>query len=128
MKLKDITKEQCIIIANYLYDPSLVTSQDFTFHYQPYDPTWYEDAREYVTLSWTGIAMGTTTYNFKMEITNNFDVYFFYTDQKGSHNLGTRNQQLIHRQLINWNCEPDDVPKEQLRNDKLNRLLNGNGI
>lgn len=117
-----MTREQAIIIAKILYDDESLVRSDYTFEYQPYDPSWYEDAREYVRLIWEGVTFGETVDTLIMEIDNNFNVYFFYSRKDGLHNLGVGNQHKIHRQLIKWNCEPANIPKEELRNDNLGLL------
>lgn len=106
-RLKDITKEQAIEIAKLIYPFSDGVKGEYDFTYQPYDPTWYEDAREFVRLKFRGVTFGDTVDNIILDIEKNFDCWLNYSRPDGLHILPTRNQYAIHKQFIDWGFEPD---------------------
>lgn len=114
MKIKDLTKEQAIEIAKliYGYEESYLKNcikSDFEFEYQPYDHTWYEDAREYARVTFMGIVFGNTTEKIMLEINTNLDCYLYYCRADGAHSLGSRNQYKIQNKFKEWNIEPNDA-------------------
>ena len=75
--IKDLTKEQAIEIAKLIYPYSDVVEGDYDFHYQPHDRTWFEDAREFVRLTFKGITFGDKVDNLMLEINKNLDCWFY---------------------------------------------------
>lgn len=114
-KLKDITKEQAIEIAKLIYPFSnelpgtkeTGIKSDFEFKYQPYDATWYEDAREFIRVSFKGITFGETVDNLIMEINKNLDCHLYYSRKDGLHSIGCTNQYAIQKKFIEWEIEPE---------------------
>jgi ABC-type phosphate transport system substrate-binding protein len=112
MKLKDLTKEQVIEIAKLIYSfwdeyEKDFPNQEIKFTYQPYDATWYEDAREYVMLEFKGYTFGDTVDNLMLQINKNLDVWFYYCRENGAHDLPSRNQHAVQKKFIEWGIEPD---------------------
>lgn len=107
MKLKDLTKEQAIEIVLLIYPFSADVKSDYEFHYQPYDPTWYEDAREYVRVSFKGITFGDTVDDIILEINSIFDCWLYYSRKDGLHTIPNRNQHAAQKKFIEWGAEPD---------------------
>ena len=106
-KLKDLTKEQAIEIAKLIHPFSDEVKTNYKFHYQPYDKSWFEDAREFVTLEFKGITFGNTIDNLIIEINKNLDCWFYYIRESGYHTLPSRNQSAVQRKFIEWEFEPD---------------------
>lgn len=106
-KLKDLTKEQAIEIAQLIYSFSDEVETDYDFTYQPYDWTWYEDAREFVRLKFRGFTFGNTVDNLILDINKNLDCWFYYSRKDGLHGLPSRNQCAVQRKFIEWGFEPD---------------------
>jgi hypothetical protein len=106
MKIKDLTKEQTIEIAKLIYPFSDTVEGEYEFSYQPYDPTWYEDAREYVQLKFKGVTFGTTIDTLIFQINKNLDCWFYYS-RDSMYTLPSRNQHAIQKKFIEWGIEPD---------------------
>ena len=106
-KLKDLTKEQAIEIAKLIYSFSDAVETDYDFTYQPYDRTWYEDAREFVRLKFRGVTFGDTVDNLILDINKNLDCWFYYSRKDGLHGLPSTNQCAVQRKFIEWEFEPD---------------------
>jgi len=106
-KLKDLTKEQAIEIAKLIYPYSDKFEPEYEFKYQPYDKSWFEDAREFVRLEFKGIAFGDKIDNLMLEINKNLDCWFYYCREDGAHDLPSRNQCAVQRKFIEWGFEPD---------------------
>ena len=113
MKLKDLTREQATEIAKLCYDFDDGIKSDFKFHYQPYDASWYEDAREFISVIFDGIIFADKIYKIKLEIQPNLDCHLFYLNFDKTINLdvynliGCNNQNKIQRKFIEWGIEPD---------------------
>jgi hypothetical protein len=106
-KLKDLTKEQAIEIVQLIYPFSADVKSDYDFHYQAYNPEWYEDAREYVRVSFKGITFGNTVDNIILEITSILDCWMYYSREDGLHTIPNRNQYKVQSKFIEWGFEPD---------------------
>ena len=107
MKLKDLTKEQAIEIAQLIYLFSDDVKSDYDFHYQPYNREWYEDAREFTIIEFRGVTFGDTVDNLRLEINKNLDCWFYYSREDGLHTLPSRNQHAVQKKFIEWGFEPD---------------------
>jgi len=107
MKLKDLTKEQTIEIAQLIYPFSDDVKSDYVFHYQPYNKEWFEDAREYVRLTFRGVTFGDTVDDLVLDINKNLDCWFYYSRKDGLHTLPSRNQHAVQKKFIEWNIEPN---------------------
>lgn len=107
MKIKDLTKEQCIEIAKLAYPfPEAIT--DYEFKYQPYDKEWYSDAREFVRLSFKAPVFGDRVKNLMIEINTNLDTYMFYWNGKVNDTLPINNQYKIFQKFIELGVEPHE--------------------
>ncbi len=114
MELKDLTQEQAIEIAKLCYNFDKGIKSDFEFHYQPYNETWLDDAREFVTVIFQGIIFADKVYKVKLEIHSNLDCYLFYLDKDKRTELpfpvyqliGCNNQHKIQKKFIEWNISP----------------------
>jgi hypothetical protein len=121
MELKDLTKEQTIEIAKLIYPFKI--ENDFEFHYQPYDETWMDDAREFVELKFNGIVFGDKAYPLRLEILPNLDCWFYYIkfDEKigynVSHSLPSRNQHKIQKLFIKWGIRSDTNDRYKFMRD-----------
>lgn len=107
MKLKDLTKEQAIEIAQLIYPFHNEVHSNYSFYHQPYDLSWYSDAREYVRLLFRGITFGDTQDDLILEITPTLDCWFYYSRKDGLHTLPSRNQHAVQKKFIEWGFEPD---------------------
>jgi len=107
MEIKDLTKEQTIEIAKLAYSsPELMT--DFSFKYQPYDESMYEDAREEVYLTFNAPVFADKVFKLMLIIIPNFSLYMYYWNPKTNINeyLPIRNQYKIFQKFIEWGAEP----------------------
>ena len=107
-----MSKEQAIEIAKLVY-PWTEPETEFDFHYQPYDESWYRDAREYVRVNFKGIVFADKVYPLKMEIDVQLNVWFMYEKKKIGDvgymdSLPTRNQKKIQDKFREWGIEPKE--------------------
>jgi hypothetical protein len=105
--IKDLTKEQAIEIAKLIYPFNETVIGEYDFHYQPYDSTWLDDAREFVQVKFRGITFGNTVDELMLHININLDCWFYYCRNNGAHSLPTRNQHAIQKKFIEWEIEPN---------------------
>ena len=103
-RIKDLTKEQVIEIAKLIYPWDI--DSEFEFEYQPYDPSWFQDAREYVQLKFKGITFGETVDTLILQINKNLDCWFYYS-RDYMHTLPSSNQAAVQRKFIEWGIEPN---------------------
>jgi len=104
--IKDLTKEQVIEISKLIYPFFDTVEGEYEYYYQPYDPSWYEDAREYVQLKFRGVTTGDTVDTLILQISQNLDCWFYYS-RDYMHHLPSRNQCAVQRQFIEWGIEPN---------------------
>ena len=105
--IKDLTEKQAIEIVKLIYPHPDWVKSDYKFKYQPFDPTWYEDAKEYVRVSFRGITFGDTVDNLILEINSNLNCSLYYSRKDGLHGGGCPNQHQIHKKFIEWDIEPN---------------------
>lgn len=106
MKIKDMTKEQCLEIVQLAYAfPELITN--YEFKYQPYDKEWYADAREFIRLSFKAPVFGDKVEKIMIEINPGLDVYMSYWNGKVNDSLLVRNQHKIQKKFIELGVEPE---------------------
>jgi len=104
--IKDLTKEQVIEISKLIYPFSDTVDGEYEYHYQSYDASWYEDAREYVQLKFKGITFGDTFDTLILQINTNLDCWFYYS-RDSMNTLPSRNQAAVQRKFIEWKIEPE---------------------
>lgn len=102
MKIKDLTKEQAIeIVKLAFYDPNWIKT-DFDFLYQPYIPEHYEDAREYIFLTFEAYFVGDKTTKYKVEISPELNVWMWHLENDTYHTMGIHNQRLIQQKFTEF--------------------------
>jgi len=109
MELKDLTEEQSFEIAKLAYSsPELMT--DFSFKYQPYDESMYEDAREEIIIRFDAPVYGDKISRLMVIIIPNFSLYMYFWNEKTKVNefLPVRNQYKIFQKFVEWGVEPKD--------------------
>lgn len=107
LKIKNITAEQAIEIAKLIYPEKWVVEgvPTYEFSYQPYDPSWFEDAAEIVIVDFVGVIAGNTTGRLRLEIHAGLDCTFRHIPEKGKTgfgSLGVTNQHAIQKKFLEW--------------------------
>lgn len=123
-KIKDLTHDQVIEIANLVYPSTDLIRSEMIVRYQPYDESWLNDAREYWLIKFDGITFGDKIDTYRLWIYPNLNLEFdairtnpknMTEEQKletvsGIFFLGTfpiRNQYLIQRNFMEWGINPE---------------------
>lgn len=110
-QVSDMTKEEAMGVLRLLYDWKI---QEPEFGYQPYDPEWFEDAREYVYINFKGIAFGDVdTYNFQMTIDSKFTCYLGLL-RTYNESVTTINQHRVTKYLIEQGFDVFGLIKKDL--------------
>ena len=107
MKIKDMTKEQCLEIVKLAY-PFGDRITDYAFKYQPYDKEWYRDAREFIRLKFKAPVFGDKVKQLMIEIDTSLNVYMYYWTGKINENLPVGNQYSIQKKFVELGIEPED--------------------
>jgi hypothetical protein len=114
MKLKDLTKEQAIEIANlinpYPTDLDKGIEQNYEFKYQPFSPRSIENSEgndELVYVYWKTNTFADTIDKVRLTIYKNLDCHWSYLINNGEHSLPTNNQHKIQLKFIEWNIQPE---------------------
>lgn len=121
--IKNLTPEQAIEIAKLIYPFPECVKSEYKFKYQPYDSSWYEDAREYIRVEWDGILAADKVVPLFIEINTNLDCYCYYSTAKGAERMPLRNQNSIQKKFIEWDIEPIPfgVNTHIISNEKFNK-------
>lgn len=108
MHIKDLTEEQSKVIAKLAYGFEDLIKSDFTVKYQPFDGSWYEDAREFVLVSFEGIVFGDKAYKIYVDISPDLNVYVGFSSPTGlgRESLPVRNQYDIQKKFREWQILP----------------------
>lgn len=121
--LKDINIDQMIEIAKLVYPVDLKNTDFYDFKYQPFDPSWFEDAREYAVIFFKAVTFGQTIDKIMVEIDVNLNVWLYYCRENGAHNLPTQNQYYIQDKFHEWGFVPKNMNSKYIRNKNLKKLL-----
>jgi hypothetical protein len=103
MKLEDITKEQAFEIVRLMHDN---ISSGMDFKYYPYDESMYEDAKEFVLVTFKGIVFADKVYDMRVNILPSLDCFLEYVDNNKCYTLPTRNQYQIQKNFVEWGFKP----------------------
>lgn len=121
--IKDLTRDQAIEIAKLLYPFDDIKSEIET-HYQPYDASWFDDAREYYFIKFNGFSFGDKIDTYRIWIYPDLDVLvdlfrdnplnFTEKDKKEIisnkfvllGHLPVRNQYKIQEKFRKWKIKP----------------------
>lgn len=109
-KIKDITKEEAITIAKLAYGFEKYIKGKLKFKYQPYDESWYNDSREYISIEFNACLMADKYTTIIVEILPNLNVLIDYIcplkNKRKSFPL--RNQYQIQKKFKEWGIVPDE--------------------
>ena len=133
-RISDLTEAQGIEIAKLAYafrvglpDEKSWIRSDIKFKYQPYDHEWYEDAHEFVQLTFDGITFGETVDHIRLWIHPNLNVNMdYYREGGGGSSLPICEQHAIFEKFREWDIYPSKelVPKYVKLNDIINDFDN----
>ena len=107
-ELKDLTPEQAIEIAKLVYGYPNWIKSDFAVVYQPYDETWFADAREYLRVNFEAIVFGDKIDRIILEIDTELNCWLYYSRDM-MYDLPTRNQYHIQKKFMEWNIFPKSL-------------------
>lgn len=128
MKLLELTKEQVLEIVRLVYPFDKLNLSDLKILYQEFDPSWLEDADEYIQVNFNGITFGNKIDEYRLIINKNLDLYLdvirrnpdnftekdklnLIQSSKGDYVLlgyfPIRNQHEIHKNFIEWDVAPE---------------------
>lgn len=81
MTIRDLTEQQMVELTSYTYHFDENVELSIKYRYQAYDASMYEDAAEYVDITFDGYALGNTRlYPLRFRIYSNLDFYLSYQD------------------------------------------------
>lgn len=101
MKFNEIGEDKILAIARMAYHwPD--TMADITVKYQPFIEEWYEDAREYWRVCFTGAHTGNRREKFEFTIDAYLSMVLYSCDRVSPHS----NQHEIHMLLHKWGLIP----------------------
>lgn len=101
--IKDLTTEQARELAELLYPFEVMG--EFEMVYQPYDPSWYEDAKELIIIKFESYTFGDKIEPIRIHIDNQLNCYTYYVRDM-LHFTGCPNQYKVQNLFKEWEILP----------------------